>query len=113
MQVAGLLGSLQLPDLPYAAPRGYLTARSGLWALWALAAAVGALLGRPWTRTLLLGGGVGLAIWYWADRILLAQSDFARLGLPVRAALTIALLAAGLWILSRPDVRRFFEENHK
>jgi len=113
VQVAGLLGSLQLPDLPYAAPRGYLAARSGLWALWALAAAVGALLGRPWARWLLLGGGVGLAIWYWADRILLAQSEFARLGIPLRAAVTILLMGAGLWILSRPDVRRFFEENRK
>jgi hypothetical protein len=90
-----------------------LAARSGLWALWALAAAAGALLGRPWARSLLLGGGVGLAIWYWADRILLAQSEFARLGIPLRATVTILLLGAGSWILSRPDVRRFFEENRK
>ena len=112
MQVAGLLGSLQLPDLPYAAPRAYLTARSGLWALWALVAATGAFIGRPWARTLLSGGGVAMAIWHWADRVLLAQSEFAQLGTPLRAAVTFALLGAGLWVLSRPDVRRFFEENH-
>ena len=53
-----------------------------------------------------------MAIWHWADRVLLAQSEFAQLGTPLRAAVTFALLGAGLWVLSRPDVRRFFEENH-
>jgi hypothetical protein len=111
VQVAGLLGSLQLPDLPFAAPRAYLTLRSGLWAIWGLVAASGAFFGRPWARPLLQWGGLALAVWYWVDRLWLAQSDFARLGLPFRAAVTLAVLGLGLWILRRPEARRFFEEN--
>jgi hypothetical protein len=111
VQVAGLLGSLQLPDLPYAAPPAYLAVRSGLWAIWGLASAVAALFGRGWAPTLLRAGGAVLAVWYLADRLLLARSDFARQGLPEHAALTLVLLGTGLWILGRPEVRAFFEEN--
>jgi hypothetical protein len=111
VQVAGVLGSLQLPDLPFAAPPAYLLFRSVLWASWGLVAAGGAFLGRPWARPLLQGGGVALTVWYWVDRLWLAQSEYARLGLPFRAAASLAVLGLGLWILRRPEARRYFEEN--
>lgn len=110
--MAGVLGALRLPNLPLAAPRAYLVVRSGLWALWGLAAAAGAFPGRPWAPVLLRWGGVGLAAWYWVDQILLAQSAYSRLGIPLRAATTLLLLALVWWSLSRPAVQRFFEENH-
>ena len=111
MQIAGFLGSLQLPDLPFAAPHAYLLLRSGLWAIWGLVAAGGAFFGRRWAPPLLRGGGLALAVWHWVDRLWLAQSEFSRLGLPLRAAATLAGLGLGLWILGRPEARRFFEEN--
>jgi len=111
VQIAGFLGSLQLPDLPFAAPRAYLLARSGLWALCGLMAAIGLFSGASWAPALLRWGGVGLAAWYWADRILLGESEFSRSGVPFCAATTMLLLGAGLWGLSRPEARRYFEEN--
>jgi len=113
VQAAGLLGSLQLPDLPYAVPRAYFILRSGLWATWGLTAALGAFLGRPWGRPLLRVGGPVLAVWHWADRLLLTQSEFGRLGTPLRAAATLAGVGALLWILGRPEARRYFEENRR
>jgi hypothetical protein len=113
VQAAGLLGALQLPDLPYAAPRAYFILRSGLWAAWGLIAALGGFFGRPWAPALLRAGGACLAVWYWADRLLLTQTEFARLGTPLRAAATLAGLGALLWILGRPDSRRYFEENRR
>lgn len=112
VQLAGLLGALRLPDLPLAVPRAYLMVRNGIWALWGLAAAAGAFGGRSWAPSLLRWGALGMAGWYWADQILLAQSAYSRLGIPVRAATTLLLLGVGWWSLDRPAVRRFFEENH-
>jgi hypothetical protein len=70
-----------------------------------------AFLGRQSAVGLLrVGGLVGLG-WYWADRLLLTRSDFTRDRWPLAALFTVLAVASVAVILSRPNVREYFQEN--
>jgi len=111
--LSGLAAWFSLPDLPYAVPPVYLLIRNGFWGTWGLVAAFGAFFGRPWAPRLILWGGLVLVIWYWVDRIFLAQSDYSRANWPPTAVLTVLAIAFVGWVLSRPVVRAYFVENGK
>lgn len=108
--LGGWAAGLTLPDLPYAAPRPYLLLRNALWAAWGFATATGAFLGRNWAPKLLRFGGLFGLVWYWADRLLLSRSQYARTSWPVSAALSALAIAVLVWILSRPRVSDYFQE---
>ena len=107
----GLAAWFSLPDLPYVVPPVYLLIRNSLWGIWGLVAAIGAFFGRPWAPRLVSWGGLVLAIWYWVDRILLAQSDYSRVNWPLTAIATVLAIVFVRWVLTRPIVRTYFQEN--
>ena len=111
VHLAGFKAALALPDLPYTAPRSYLAIRNGAWVFGELLAAIGFFMGLRWALLAFRWGGFGLALWFWIDRLLLAQSDFSRLSLPLNAGFTLLVLGLMYWSTGRPSVRRFFEES--
>ena len=110
---SGVLAWFSLPDLPFAVPPEYLLIRNSLWTVWGLAAAVGTFLGKRWAPGVIIYGGSALVVWYWVDRIFLAQSDYSRINWPISALATALAIALVAWILSRPVVRNYFQENGK
>ncbi|MGH2607278.1 MAG: hypothetical protein ACRDG5_11870 [Anaerolineales bacterium] len=102
--------SLSAPVLPLTVPPIYLSLTGGLWGGVGLVAAFGLWTGRPWAPAWTRWTAVALAVWFWADRLLWAQSEFARLTRPLAAAMTALILAVVWWGLARPGIRHFFQE---
>jgi uncharacterized membrane protein HdeD (DUF308 family) len=111
--LSGLVAWFSLPALPYAIPPEYLLIRNGLWGVWGLLAAFSAFFGKRWAPRLIRWGGLAVVIWYWVDRIFLAQSHYSRTNWPITAILTVIAVAFVVWVLSRPVVRTYFQENGK
>ncbi|MGH2619248.1 MAG: hypothetical protein ACRDHG_01585 [Anaerolineales bacterium] len=108
--LGGWLAGLSLPDLPYSVPRAYLLVRNALWAAWGVLSALLAFQGKPSAPGLLRVGGVLVLGWYWADRLLLARSDYTRNRWPLAAMFTVLAATTVVVILSRPNVRDYFQE---
>lgn len=104
--------SLSAPVLPLTVPLLYLSLTGGLWGGLGLVTAFGLWTGRPWAPAWARWTAVAFALWYWADRLLWAQSEFARHTRPLAAATTAFTLAVAWWGLGRPGIRHFFQENH-
>jgi hypothetical protein len=111
--LSGLLAWFSLPDLPYAVPLTYLLIRNGLWGVWGLLAAFGAFFGMTWAPRLILWGGSAIVIWYWLDRLFLAQSGYSRANWPISAIVTVLAMVSVGWVLSRPAVQTYYQENGK
>lgn len=111
--LSGLVAWFSLPDLPFVVPPAYLLVRNAAWGVWGLLAAFGAFFGKSWAPRLIQWGGLGLVAWYWLDRGLLTQSDYARASWPVAALLTFLAVIWARWTLTRPIVRDYFEETGK
>jgi len=111
--LSGLVAWFSLPDLPYTVPPAYLLIRNGLWGAWGLLAALGAFIGRSWAPRMIRWGGLAVLIWYWADRIFLARSEYSRANWSTTAVLTVMAIAFAGWVLSRRIVRTYFQENGK
>jgi hypothetical protein len=106
-----LIGGLSLPELPLTVPRWYPALTGGVWAAAAGGAGWGLLTGQRRAPAFARAAALAFLAWYWADRLLLARSDYARSTLAFSAGVTF--IAAGLlfWVLARPAVRSFFGEN--
>jgi hypothetical protein len=111
--LSGLFAWFSLPDLPYTVAPIYLLIRNALWGAWSILAAFGAFFGRSWAPRLILWGGSAFVIWYWVDRLFLAQSDYSRANWPISAIITVLAIASVAWILSRQIVRTYFQESGK
>jgi hypothetical protein len=102
----GLLGGLRdysfLRTLPLRMPPAYLVASRAFWGAAFLTLAVGICAGRKWARFGVLAAFSLYLAQRWGDRLLLARSDYALLGLPVDLAVDLLALAL-LWgiLLSR------------
>lgn len=104
--------SLSAPVLPLTVPLLYLSLTGGVWGGVGLVLAFGLWTGRPWAPGWTRWTGVAFALWFWADRLLWMQSEFARNTLPLTAAATALALAVVWWGLRRPGTRPHFQENH-
>ena len=113
MALSGLVAWFSLPDLPYSVPPSYLFVRNSLWGAWGILAAFGAFFGKTWAPRLIGWGGSAIVVWYWVDRLFLAQSDYSRSNWPISAIVTVLIMASVGWVLSRPVVRSYFQENGK
>jgi hypothetical protein len=107
----GLAAIKTLTPLPLPIPIWYIFLKNGLWGLSSLAIAIGLFWGLTWAPRMIRWTGAVILVWYWADRILLSRSDFARRAWPAAAILTLAGIGLLCWILSRRSVRSFFREN--
>jgi len=108
--LGGWLAGLSLPDLPYSVPRAYLVVRNVLWAAWGGLSALFVFQGKPRAVGLLRVGGLLVLGWYWADRLLLARSDYTRNRWPLAAVFTALSVTIVVVILGRPNVRDYFQE---
>jgi hypothetical protein len=108
--LARLSLGISLPALPLTVPRGYLALSGGVWAAAGLATAVGLFYGARWAPRLARAAAIVLAAWYWGDRLLFVQTDFARQSWPAALSSTLAALLALFWVLRRSTVRHFFGE---
>jgi hypothetical protein len=108
--LSGFVAGLSLPALPFTVPSSYFLIRNGIWGAWGLVAALGAFFGMRWAPRLVRWGGAAALVWFWADRLFLTGSDYARSSLPVLAVVSVLSIGATLFVLSRHSVRRYFGE---
>jgi hypothetical protein len=106
-----LAEGLQTIPLPTVVPQWYFPLTGAIWGLGSLTAAVGLFLGRTWARPATLWGAGAFVVWYWADRLLLVQIDYAKRTWPAAAVLTLFAMTGLLWILNLPAARRFFRKD--
>ncbi|MGH2627195.1 MAG: hypothetical protein ACRDHY_11145 [Anaerolineales bacterium] len=102
--------SLSAPALPLTVPLVYLSMTGGLWGGLGLVAAFGLWSGRRWAPAWTRWAGVAFAAWFWADRLLWVQSEFARHTRLLAAATTVLALAVVWWGLRRPEIHQYFQE---
>jgi hypothetical protein len=88
-------------------PDWYLPVRSVIWGLSAAAAAIGLFFGYSWSLLFTRGSIVVYFLWYWADRLLLRNSDFARQAFWFYGALQLLACILVLWVLSRRSTQAF------
>ncbi len=108
---AGFAAGFSLPELPLAVPAIYLLIRNAAWGTWGLVAALSAFFGKPWAPRLISWGGLAYLAWFWADRLLLTRSEYARSSAPQAAILTVSGAVAVAFALRRSSVRRYFRES--
>lgn len=102
--------ALSLPDLPLSVPVWYLALVGIVWGAAGVIATVGLVIGRPWAPVITRWGGVVYVVWLWADRFLLARSDYAARIRPFEFALSLLLLGCSWWILRRPASTEYFRK---
>ncbi len=113
MQFVGLAAWFTLPDIPISVPKGYLLLKNVLWGSVGLIAATALFFRCSWAPKLTYIGAIAYAAWLWIDRLLLQQSDFASSSFPFTfGAMTLCFLIV-VWILSRPSVRQYYEEQNE
>ena len=88
-------------------PEWYLPARSVIWGISAALAAIGLYFGYGWSLVFTRGVTVAYFLWFWADRLLLRESDFARQAFWFYGILQLlACLLIG-WVLSRRSTKAY------
>ena len=93
------------------APLMFYLAIIGLF--WGLLGAIlvwGLFLGRSWSTRLMKGAAICYALYYWLDRLWVANSSAISSRWPFALGLTIVLLSLTFWILSRPKSQQFFNQ---
>ncbi|HET7012067.1 MAG TPA: hypothetical protein VFI11_14925 [Anaerolineales bacterium] len=100
--------SLSLPALPLTIPPAYLTITGAVWGGLGLLVGTGLLLGRRWAYRGVPLLAAALGAWYWADRLLLVQTDYAARSWPAAALASVLLLAVVVFLWTHPSARRYF-----
>ncbi len=95
---------------PVDVPLLYLTITGAFWAGAGLVVIVGLWFGLNWSPLLTRAAIVLYAIYYWLDRLLVAESMAIAARWPFTIGLTIILLAFTFWTLSRSKTRLFFHQ---
>jgi len=97
-----------LLSLNPAPPLFYLAISGLFWGLLGICQVWGLVLGRTWAPRLAQIAAPGYAVYYWLDRLLVADPSAMAHRWPFALGLTLVLLAFTFWVLSRPKSRRFF-----
>jgi hypothetical protein len=84
-------------------PPIYFAISGAVWGSAALAAAVSLFLRLRWAGWYTLGMALGIALWYWIDRLFLSQPPATQADLPFAVVFTLLCLAftAGVLALHR------------
>jgi hypothetical protein len=104
--------AFRLPALPLTVPGWYIPLTGAAWGITGLVTSIGLFSGQRWAIGATLGWSVAYTIWYWADRLLFVQGDYARRTQPASLALTVLGLGAVWLILRRQSVRYYFREKN-
>ena len=99
-----------LQNLSQDLPVLYLAITGLIWGLIGVCLVWGLFLGRSWAHRLMKITALVYAIFYWIDRLWIA--DFSTIGnrWPFALGLTIILLIFTFWVLSRSKTRNFFAQ---
>jgi hypothetical protein len=81
----------------------YLAISGAVWGLTGLAAGLGLFFRRSWAANWARGSILFLAVWYWFDRQVLAQSEAARSNQIFMALLTAFVIAYTYLVLRHVD----------
>ena len=100
-----------LQDISQDLPVLYLAITGLIWGLIGACLVWGLFLGRSWALKLMKITAPFYAIFYWIDRLWIA--NFSAIGnrWPFALGLTIVLIALTFWILSRSKTRNFFTQS--
>jgi hypothetical protein len=85
--------------------------KNGLWGAVGVIVTGGLFSGQRWAPQFARLSAIGISIWYWSDRLLLARSDFAHRAWPVAAGINLLILTWLFWTLKRPTIQDFFLES--
>lgn len=91
----------------FASPPGpfYIALSAGIWLTISVLLLWGMWQARAWIRYALLGAGAALAVWYWADRLLLQRPNE---NWPFALVATILLLSVLFVCVFAPGTKTFF-----
>jgi hypothetical protein len=87
--------------------------KNGFWGSVGLIAAMALFFRCSWAPKLTYIGAIAYAVWLWIDRSLLQQSDFANSSFPFTFGVMTLCFLIVIWILSRPSVRQYYEEQNE
>ena len=99
-----------LENLNPAPPIFYLGITGLVWGLLGSSLVWGLFLGRSWTPGLMRVSALGYAIYYWLDRLLIADPTAISVRWPFALGLTISFLIFTFWVFSRPKVGVYFHQ---
>lgn len=106
-----LATGLRPPSFPNTIPTWYLPLTGAFWGTGGLLLAYAMLTGKGWAPALVRLGAVAFTLWYWADRLVLARSEYAALSRPADAAINLTALMMIFWGLNRDGARDYFRES--
>lgn len=106
-----LAAGLRPASFPNTIPVWYLPLTGAIWGVGGLLLAYGMFTGRRWAPSSARLGAIAFTLWYWADRLVLARSDYALLTRPTDAAINLTAMVILLWGLNRDGTRAYFGEN--
>jgi len=98
--VAAILGWHTLAGLPLKVLLLYLILTAAFWTLTGFSLAVGLYLRRRWSAWLAWGAVILYPLYYWIDRLFIADRSAIASRTPFLVAATLLLCAFTLWTLS-------------
>ena len=91
-------------------PIGYLAATGAFWTLAGLPLAIGLFFGRRWSLRLAQILVLLYALYYWSDRLWIAEPNAIAVRWPFALGLTLFLWVFTFFVLTRPKVRAFLSK---
>ncbi len=101
-----------LAALPLTVSPWYLLLTGLFWGLAGLVLAAGLWWGAGWTPRAARTLALAFSLYYWGDRLLLAERSAALVNWPFRLGANLLLLALIFWVLSLRGARTYFGETH-
>jgi len=86
----------------------YAALSGAIWGIVSLAAALGLLLRQRWAPVFTRFGVAGMALFYWADRLLFTRSPDGQINAPFAAVMTAILVFYAFGVLALDRQKRFF-----
>ena len=99
-----------LNQSPVGVPIGYFAATGAFWALAGLPLAIGLFFGRHWSLRLAQVLVLLYAVYYWSDRLWIAEPNAIAVRVLFALGLTLFLIIYAFFVLSRPKVRAFLSK---
>lgn len=105
--VAAILGWHTLAGLPLRVPVFYFVITGAFWTVAGFFLAVGLYLRRRWSAWLAWGALILYPLYYWIDRLFIADRSSIASRTAFLVATTLLLSAFTIWTLTRPKTRSY------
>ena len=90
----------------------YIAFGGAVWGAAGLACALALWLRRPFAPLLAYTAALFCTLWYWADRLFLAQNSLANLNWPFALGVNLLLLLFIFLVLALPRQKKFFKSKN-